>query len=212
MLVRQRYQKHSALDQSIVLDQLINQSAEVTFREQEYFPRREELEDIFSLVEKLIQDSDQEKIFIELQVFLILSIIQGLKFKQVLALSVGDWDKIESLNYSGEGLVIGCKNDYCNALITGLGNKDQDVLVFQKLNFDNALECLNLLLVMNGYEYVFTKENLPITFGRFHYLRHGSIRGVRDFLKDYFDCDSHIELLVKLRLVDSMHYNTMVRN
>jgi hypothetical protein len=65
---------------------------------------------------------------------------------------------------------------------------------------------------MNGIEATMNKNILQICFGRFHYLRSGRIRSVREFLKEYFNCETHIDLLVNLQLVDSIHYNTMLRN
>ncbi len=61
------------------------------------------------------------------------------------------------------------------------------------------------MLVLNGIESYFDSKKLGLMFGRFLYLTsNGRIKCVREFLKLYYNCDSHIELLVKLRLVESV--------
>ncbi len=60
---------------------------------------------------------------------------------------------------------------------------------------------------------ILTIRSLPeILFGRMLYQKHGQIDDIRNFLKEYFRSDSHIELLVDLKLVNSIHYNRMMRN
>lgn len=48
---------------------------------------------------------------------------------------------------------------------------------------------------MNGLNYSLSGTKLKILFGRLLYLRHGRVGSIREFLKDYNHCDSHIDLI-----------------
>ncbi|MCR9249435.1 MAG: hypothetical protein NXI20_03395 [bacterium] len=209
MLVRK--QKHRVDDQLQILNQLAKLELSVQFNQNKKLPNQTHLDDILATTHKMMSDTKNELI-IEIQVLLILTIIQGLNLHQALNLILAEWKHLELISYQGTHINILSKNDYCDSLINSLARNTNEDKVFKILDNKNALECLNLYLVMNGFEFVLTSDSLELSFGRFHYLRNGRIRGVREFLKDYFLCESHLELLVKLRLIDSVHYNTMLRN
>jgi len=205
--------RHSFSDQRKALNQLLNDSVEITFVDDcNRLPSKEEIVSLFELVDKMQDEYSSDRLITEIEILLLLTIIQGIDINQSLQLHIDQWEKIELLTYNGTRLYIDSKNQFCDELICSLQKSPKEPRIFQLLNSSNALKCLNLFLVMNGYEYVVTRSKLKLIFGRFHYLRHGRIRGVREFLMKYFSCDTHIELLVKLRLVDSIHYNTMMRN
>lgn len=210
MLVRERI-KHSVQDQIILLNQVTNGELNVTFEDKLTLPMQTELVDIFNMTGKMINES-KNSLIVEIQVFLFLTVIQGIDAYQAINLLFKDWKHIEQAYYQGTNISIMARNKYCDTLIKLLRSRDKRDKLFHNLDLKNVFCCLNLYLVMNGFEYVFNPESLRMSFGRFHYLRHGRIRGVREFLKEYFSVESHIELLVKLKLVDSIYYNTMMRN
>ncbi|MEO9475618.1 MAG: hypothetical protein ABJG41_08785 [Cyclobacteriaceae bacterium] len=210
MLVRDQI-KYNVEDQLILLNQVVKGELNVTFEEKLHLPTQSELDDILAMTNQFMINSN-EVLFIEIQVLLFLTIVQGLSLVQAINLKFSNWKELDRFSYEGTKLSITSKNTYCDGIIKILDHNDHNEKVFRQLNQKNVLNCLNLYLVMNGLEILFTAETLKITFGRFHYLRHGRFRGTREFLKNYFSCDSHIELLVKLKLVDSIFYNTMMRD
>lgn len=213
MLERRRKEIYTYLDQKEILDQVLDNALSVKFHESDMYPRTEEIQDLLSIADKAISNTDESLIFIELQLVLFLTIIQGLSLSQALSLNMDMWNSLEGLQYRGKDLLVSTKNLYCSQLVARLDKTENSSdKIFSLLDSSNTLQCLNLLLVMNGYEYVMSERKLMILFGRFLYLRHGQIRSIREFLKLYYQCDSHIELFVQLKLVDTVHYNTMMRN
>ncbi len=211
VLINRSYPRYCIEDQLSVLKQQLNWGIDVVFEENDKLPDNKDVLEILKLLDDIHLESNEE-LFTELQILLILIVIQGVDINQALNFQIIHSQKIETLFYSGGKLKIISQNSYCQDLIRSMTRTQKSQNIFQKLNTSNSLNCLNLFLVMNGFEIVLTATKLKLIFGRFHYLRNGRIRGVREFLKEYFSCDSHIDLLVKLRLVDSVHYNTMMRN
>jgi len=200
-------------DQISVFEQLISNSVELSFHYSDSYPSQEEIQNILSLADKSIQFSNNNEIFIEIQLILFLTVIHGIRLNQALTLNQRDWSNLENIKYQGQSLTVKSKNRYCNSLVSKINQiRKNDGTLFKVFNRSNTLQFLNLFLIMNGYEYVLTENNLVTIFGRFLYLRHGRIRSIREFLKKYFKCDSHIDLLVELKLVDTVFYNTMMRN
>ncbi len=144
-----------------------------------------------------------------MQILLIYTFIIGLDPEQIMIMKIDDWNNIHELCYKHTQINIP-RNKYLDAHVNLL--KSQCDTLLNQIKTEHLYNTLNLVLIMNGIEATVNKEMLKLCFGRIHYLRHGRIKSVREFLKQFFNCDTHIDLLIKLQLVDSVHYTTMLRN
>ena len=68
-----------------------------------------------------------------------------------------------------------------------------------------VFDTLNLFLILNGIETTLSEDKLKIIHGRYRYLSHGNIASVRDELCKNLDAKDYLDLLLKLRLIDSYH-------
>lgn len=209
MLDSRNISHYTVPEQIQLLRGLYNETITVTFNHSDLLPRKEEIDAIISLLDQYITENDENQILIELQLVLVLALIQGMDLNQILQLTHKDWKSLGRTKQA-ESLTGGARNKYCDELVDKLNSDHEHV--FGLLKESNVMQILNLFLVINGYEYALTAESLQILFGRYHYLKLGQIKSVREFLKKHFKVDSHIELLVQLKLVNTIHYNTMMRN
>lgn len=192
-------------------------SCEIEFQPRYKIPDLNSLNTLLGVLEHNIKnecDTDNLGLLVELQILLIGSVIIGLSPDRILNMNYRDWYNFHNTNYVDTSLKVLGRNSYSDALVRKYrsGSHGLDESVFVSVTDHYLFQSLSMLFIMNGIETTVNKDLLKLCFGRYHYLKSGRIKTVREFLKEFFRCDSHIELLVKLSLVDSVHYNTMMRN
>lgn len=189
---------------------------EIEFQPNGKIPDLDSLNTLFGVLEYNIKNKcDKDKgLLVELQILLIGSVIIGLSAERILNMNYGDWFDFHNTNYVDTSLKVLGRNNYSDTLLRRykLDSNCLDESVFVNVTDHHLFQSLSMLFIMNGIETTVNQNLLRLCFGRYHYLRSGRIKTVRKFLKDFFRCDNHIDLLVKLGLVGSIHYNTMMKN
>ena len=213
----------SFMEQIHLLDQIASGFLNIEFDSSNNYPSSEKMYSLISDLEVKIAKSNfksitENELLIELQLSILLSLIMGISPRQFFAWNYGDWILCTRKKYIDKKLNIIAKNEYANYLIIKLKLiRKSDLRInsqalFQRLKIETFVTCLNLLLVFYGIETSLSLKRIEFLFGRMLYQKHGQIKDVREFLKDYYNVDSHIELLVDLKLIESLRYNTMMRN
>lgn len=207
--------------QASFIESIMDRSVYVEFVECDHFPTSKQLDDLTSFLHIGISNNDklskELELLTELQILIIQAFIVGVSPLQLTLWTYCDWDDVEQFYYSNKEMRIIGKNMYCDKLIGRLkqyrlteGRNNTNI--FQILNAETILSCINGLLILNGIEATMNLRKIEIFFGRYHYLMSGRIAGIREFLKSYFQVQTHIDLLVELKLVNTIHYSTMLRN
>lgn len=188
--------------QCSLLRKLNDNDYSITFNDASAIPSIEAMDHLMKYLDLAIESdhlyTSDKLIVLELQLLFTASIIGGIYPSKLTRLNLNSV-------YIGNLLD---EFKYVNDLVSKIrainddGSQEEIFTVLKKsLIFDS----INLFLVLNGLETTLTENKFRVLHGRYHYMLHGNLSSVRDELCKRFNAENHIDLLVKLGLMDRYH-------
>lgn len=188
------------LYQCELLNKLNLNQLTLSFKQSSTIPSIEVMNNLMDFLDQAIEDSsldtNDKRLVLELQIILVSSIVGGFFPEQLIKLDIASLKNHKLLK----------DFKYLNHLICEIQSETNNKgMIFSAINKELVFVNLNFLLTLNGIESTLSEGKLKILHGRYHYLSRGNLRSVRDMLCKKLKATDHIDLLVKLRLIDSYH-------